>query len=105
VVYLICLDSKCKVICCKKLSQGVVNAAEVSIRLIVEIALNNKATSVIMAHNHTSGLALPSREDELTTRRIASALAMVGITLKDHIVVAGDDYISFADSGLIGRCL
>jgi len=101
VAYLICLDSKCKVICCKKLSQGVVNAAEVSVRRIVEIALNNQAVSVIMAHNHTCGLALPSREDEMTTQQIAAALATVGIALKDHIIVAGEDYISFADSGLI----
>lgn len=103
VVYLICLDSKCKVISCKKLSQGVVNAAEVSVRRIVEIALNNNAVSVILAHNHTCGLALPSREDELTTRKIASALALVGITLKDHFIVADEDYISFADSGLLNR--
>ncbi|NCB50928.1 MAG: DNA repair protein RadC [Clostridia bacterium] len=104
VVYIICLDSQCKVLCCKKLSQGVVNAAEVSVRRIVEIALNSNAVSVILAHNHTCGLALPSREDEITTRRIASALALVGIDLKDHIIVAGEDYISFADSGLMNRC-
>ncbi|HBD86610.1 MAG TPA: hypothetical protein DC001_04205 [Clostridiales bacterium] len=101
VVYMICLDSKCKVICCRQLSRGVVNSAEVSVRRIVEIALGNSAASVIIAHNHVNGLALPSREDELTTRRIYSALALVGIALTDHIIVAGEDYVSLADSGLL----
>jgi DNA repair protein RadC len=82
----------------------VANAAEVSVRRIVELALNHNATNVILAHNHISGLALPSREDELTTRRVSSTLALVGITLTDHIVVAGDDYVSLADSGLLSRC-
>jgi DNA repair protein RadC len=45
--------------------------------------------------------ALPSREDELTTRRIRDALLLVGITLADHIIVCGEDYVSFADSGLL----
>lgn len=104
VVYMICLDSKYKVICCKQLTRGVVNAAEVSVRQIVEIALNHSASSVIIAHNHINGLALPSREDELTTRHISSALSLVGITLADHIIVAGEDYVSLADSGFVKRC-
>lgn len=103
VVYLICLDSKCRVICCRELGRGVVNSAEVSVRKVVEQAINHNASSVILAHNHTSGLAIPSREDEVTTQRIASALRLVGIALTDHIVVAGEDFVSMADSGLICR--
>ena len=45
--------------------------------------------------------ALPSREDELTTKRVRDALLLVGITLADHIIVCGEDYVSFADSGLL----
>jgi DNA repair protein RadC len=101
VIYMICLDSKCRLICCRQLGRGVVNAAEVSIRQIVETALSYSATSVILAHNHINGLALPSREDEMSTRQISSALSLVGIVLADHIIVAGDDYVSLADSGLI----
>jgi len=56
---------------------------------------------VILSHNHVDAYALPSREDELTTRRIRDALLLVGITLADHIIVCGEDYVSFADSGLL----
>lgn len=103
VVYMACLDSKCRMICCRQIGRGVVNAAEVSVRQIVETALSYSAASVILAHNHINGLALPSREDEMTTRQIGSALALVGISLADHIIVAGEDYVSLADSGLIKR--
>jgi len=102
VVYVVCLDSKCKVICCKELFRGVANTAEVSIRKIAELALAKNASSVIISHNHTSGIALPSIEDEITTKRIKAALTSMGITLADHIVVADDDFISMAESGLLG---
>ncbi|NCB74598.1 MAG: DNA repair protein RadC [Clostridia bacterium] len=101
VVYIICLDSKCKVLCCKELFRGVANTAEISIRKIAELALAKNASSVIISHNHTSGIALPSYEDEVTTKRIKAALGAMGITLSDHIVVADDDFISMADSGLM----
>jgi len=101
VVYIICLDSKCKVLCCKELFRGVANTAEISIRKIAELALAKNAASVIISHNHTSGIALPSYEDEVTTKRIKSALSSMGITLSDHIVVADDDFISMAESGLM----
>ena len=101
VVYVICLDSKCKLICCKELFRGVANSAEISIRKIAELALAKNAASVIISHNHTSGIALPSYEDEVTTKRIKTALASMGITLTDHIVVADDDFISMSDSGLM----
>lgn len=102
VVYVLCLDSKCKVICCKELFRGVANSAEISVRKIAELALAKNATSVIISHNHTSGIALPSMEDEITTKRIKTALSSMGITLSDHIVVADDDFISMADSGILG---
>ena len=57
------------------------------------------AVLVALAHNHPSGLALPSPEDALATRRIAAALDAVDVTLVDHIVVADGDYVSMAQSG------
>ena len=101
VVYVICLDSKCKVLCCKELFRGVANSAEISIRKIAELALAKNATSVIISHNHTSGIALPSIEDEITTKKLKAALSSMGITLADHIIVADGDFISMADSGLL----
>ena len=99
-VFLLCLDAKCKVLCCKEMGEGSVNSAGVPIRRIVETALGVNATSVILAHNHPSGFAVPSGEDVQTTRRVALALDAVEIGLVDHIVIADDDFVSLAQSGL-----
>ena len=99
-VFLLCLDSKCKVLCCKLVSEGSVNSANISIRKIVETALRENASSVIVAHNHPSGVAIPSADDIQTTKRLAKALKTVEITLVDHLVVADDDYVSMAQSGM-----
>lgn len=98
-VYLLCLDAKCKVLSCREVGEGSVNSANVPIRRIVEIALAANASSVILAHNHPSGIALPSTEDVATTRRVAAALSTVDIQLADHIIVADDDYVSLVQSG------
>lgn len=98
-VFLLCLDAKCKVLCCKEVGEGSVNSASISIRKIVETALAANATTVVLAHNHPSGVALPSEEDVQTTRRVAAALNVVEIHLADHIVVADGDYVSMAQSG------
>ncbi len=97
-VFLLCLDAKCKVLCCKELGEGSVNSTGLSIRRVVETALGVNASSAVLAHNHPSGLAIPSPEDIQTTRRIAMALQAVEITLVDHIIVADDDYVSIAMS-------
>jgi len=98
-VFLLCLDAKKKVLCCKNMGEGSVNSANISIRKIVEVALNANATSVILAHNHPSGLALPSSEDIQTTARLARALSLVEIILADHVIVAGGDSVSLLQSG------
>jgi DNA repair protein RadC len=98
-VFMLCLDAKCKVLCCQQVGEGSVNSAGVSIRRVVEQALAANATTVILAHNHPSGLALPSGEDIATTQRLAAALDAVEITLADHFVVADGDYVSLVQSG------
>lgn len=98
-VFLLCLDAKCKVLGCKMVGEGSVNSANIPIRRVVEIALNANATTVILAHNHPSGLALPSADDIQTTLRVAKAMNAVEITLADHIVVADNDFVSMAQSG------
>ena len=97
-VFILCLDAKGKVLCCKKVGEGSVNSANVPIRRIVEIALSVNATTVVLAHNHPSGLALPSAEDIQTTYRVSAALETVEIVLADHIIVTNDDYVSLAQS-------
>lgn len=105
-VYLLCLDAKCKVLNCQIVGEGSVNSAAVPVRRVVEMALASNASAVVLAHNHPSGIALPSNEDILTTRRIAAALDAVEITLADHIVVADGDYVSMLQSGYYrpGEC-
>ena len=98
-VFLLCLDAKCKVICCKEIGEGSVNSASISVRKVVETALATNATTVVLAHNHPSGIAVPSNEDIQTTRRIAAALHAMEIHLADHIVVADGDYVSMVQSG------
>lgn len=98
-VFLLCLDAKCKVLCCREVGEGSVNSAGISIRKIVETALGVNATTVVLAHNHPSGIAVPSGDDVQTTRRIAAALSAVDIHLADHIVVADSDYVSLVQSG------
>ena len=98
IVFALCLDAKCKVICCREVGRGSVNSASVPIRRIVEIALGVNATTVVLAHNHPSGVAVPSTEDIWTTKRLARALDGVDIVLADHVVVADDDYVSMVES-------
>lgn len=101
VILMACLDSSCRVITCREVGRGEPNSAVLSVRRVVETALSQNSTSVILAHNHTSGIAVPSQEDVNTTKRIAEALDMVNIHLTDHIVVADDDFVSMADSGML----
>lgn len=98
-VYLLCLDAKCKAISCQLVGEGSVNSASISIRKIVEMALNANATSVVLAHNHPSGLALPSAEDIQTTKRLGRALAAVEIVLADHLIFADGEFVSLVQSG------
>ncbi len=99
-VYLLCLDAKRKILACKEVGEGSVNSAAVPIRRIVEMALDANATSVVLAHNHPSGFAVPSNEDRFTTHRLAIALRSVDIELVDHLVFADGDHVSLVQSGM-----
>ncbi len=98
-VLMLCLDAKGKLLCCREVGKGSVNASSISTRRIAEIALGVNATAVVLAHNHPSGIAIPSAEDLSTTLQIAQALRAVDVILLDHIVVADEDYVSMAQSG------
>lgn len=99
-VFLLCLNANCSVISCREVGEGEINSAIISPRTIVEMALAEKASTVVLAHNHPSGVAIPSQEDVVATKRLATALATVEVTLFDHLVIADDDYVSLAQSGL-----
>ncbi|MBP3314007.1 MAG: DNA repair protein RadC [Oscillospiraceae bacterium] len=98
-VHLLSLDAKGKVLDCRRIHKGSVNTVGVSVRKVVETALTTGASSVVLAHNHPSGLALPSEEDKATTRLVQQALKPVSVTLADHIIVAGEDFVSLRDDG------
>ena len=75
------------------------NSTSLSVRKVVETALNTNASSVVLAHNHPGGMAIPSDADIQTTMHIAAALKAVDVNLIDHVLVADDDYVSLAQSG------
>ena len=102
-LYQVCLDGKGKLLTCRCIGKGTVSASPVHVRQVVENALYAGASTIILAHNHPSGVALPSDADVLVTRRIQEALAPLGIRLADHIIVADDDYVSVAESGFLQR--
>lgn len=101
VLLLVCLDPRKHVIACLEVSRGVVNSVQTNTRRIVELALKSRASAAIIAHNHPFGAALPSREDDAATKQIAAALKLVDVPLIDHIIVSGNDYVSYADSGAL----
>ena len=103
VIYQLCLDRKGKLLTCRRLNEGGADSSELNIRRLVENALLVSASAVILSHNHPSGIALPSSEDYATTARVQTALEMVGVVLVDHIIVADDDFVSMADSGMLKR--
>ena len=98
-IFLLSLDAKLKVLDCQQVGEGSINYASVPVRRVVEMALEAGATSVVLAHNHPSGIAIPSPDDVQTTKRVARALSAVEIVLVDHIVVAEDDYVSMVQTG------
>ena len=102
-LYQVCLDAKGKLLTCRCISRGSVAASPVQVRQVVENALYAGASAIILAHNHPSGVALPSQQDVLVTRQIQEALAPLNIRLADHIVVADSDYVSMAESGLLQK--
>jgi DNA repair protein RadC len=95
------LDSQHCVIACDELFRGTLAQTSVYPCEVVKAALAHNAAAVIFAHNHPSGIAEPSRADELLTQSLKQALALVDIRTLDHLVVAGNALVSFAERGLL----
>ncbi|MBR3560115.1 MAG: DNA repair protein RadC [Oscillospiraceae bacterium] len=100
-LYEACLDAKGKLLRCVKVADGSVDAVNINIRVIVENALKCGASAVVLSHNHPSGVALPSADDNATTLAVYDALRTVDIRLLDHIIVADGDYVSIRENGLL----
>jgi DNA repair protein RadC len=95
------LDAQHRVMATEELFRGTLTQTSVYPREVVKAALARNAAAVIFAHNHPSGVAEPSHADELLTRSLKSALALVDVQVLDHFIVAGGRIMSFAERGLL----
>ena len=100
-LYIVCLNNSMSVIKCVEAAGGNVEAVYLDVRKIIEIAINAKATNIIVMHNHPSGNDRPSFHDITLTKKVQEAGRVLDITLLDHIVVCPNRYYSFADNGML----
>ena len=98
---LLCLNNRHHVLAFDRLFTGTIDGASVYPREVVKRALELNAKAVIFAHNHPSGIPEPSPADEQITKRLKDALALIDVRVLDHIVIGGNDSVSFAERGLI----
>ncbi len=99
VFYIVCLDTQCRVIVPALVVEGLPDRAHIEPRQAVEVALRHKAHSVILAHNHPTGQAKPTTADHRATQTLVSAFGAIAIVVRDHIIVAGEDWYSFSRAG------
>lgn len=99
-VFLLLADAKGKEIYCGVISKGSLNSTDVPVRKVVDLSLRYNAKTAVIAHNHPSGVAIPSISDIDTTKMVYDALAHVNVLLADHIIIADGDGVSIAQSQL-----
>ena len=95
------LDAQHRLIEAEEMFRGTLTQTSVYPREVVKRSLYFNAAAVIFAHNHPSGIAQPSQADELLTRSLKEALALVDIKVLDHFVIGGNAVMSFAERGLL----
>lgn len=99
--YVICLDSRRRVIHTAKIAEGTVAEALVQPRKVMEAALRSKATGVVLCHNHPAGNIRPSGDDLALTVNLRKMLNLVGVETVDHIIIGENSYYSFAENGML----
>ena len=95
------LDAQNRAIGTEEMFRGTLTQTSVYPREVVKTSLRHNAAAVILAHNHPSGVAEPSVQDQALTRTLAEALALIDVKVLDHFVIAGPMALSFAESGLL----
>ncbi len=90
-----------EVIATRTITIGLLNSSQIHPREVFADAISDRAASVIFVHNHPSGVSDPSREDILVTDRLCKAGVILGITVLDHVIVAGNDLFSFREQGIL----
>lgn len=101
VFWVVFLDAQNRVIAAEELFRGTLTQTSVYPREVVKRALAHNAAGVILAHNHPSGVAEPSIQDQALTRALAESLALVDVKVLDHFIVAPGAGLSFAERGLL----
>jgi DNA repair protein RadC len=101
VFFVLFLDAQNRVVTTEEMFNGTLTQTSVYPREVVKRALHHNAASVIFAHNHPSGLAQQSQADELITKQLKEALALVDVRVLDHFIVAGNTTLSFVERGLL----
>ena len=99
--YCVFLDAQNRVIVAEELFRGTLTQTSVYPREVVKHALRHNAAALILAHNHPSGVAEPSVQDQALTRTLAEALALVDVKVLDHFIVVPGACLSFAERGLL----
>lgn len=97
------LDNKNYIIEVKTLSEGSINAANVCIRNMLKMAINNDCTSLILCHNHPSGNPVPSEEDIRVTNDIVNAFDSIKIKILDHVILGDGKFYSFEKEGVMSN--
>jgi DNA repair protein RadC len=95
------LDTQNQLVATEEMFTGTLTQTSVYPREVVKRVLHHNAASVIFAHNHPSGLAQQSQADELLTKELKQALALVDVRVLDHFIVAGNNTLSFSEHGLL----
>ena len=95
------LSNRNQLISYEELFLGTIDGSSVYVREIVKLGLALNAAAIICAHNHPSGVCEPSHADEMITKRIKDACALMEIRVLDHLIVSGKDAVSMAERGLL----
>jgi len=95
--FTICLNSANKIITYELISVGTLNSSLVHPREVFKVAVENNSASIILLHNHPSGNTEPSNEDVLLTKKMIEIGKLMDIPIFDHIIIAGDQYISMVE--------
>lgn len=98
-LFMLSLDTNNRVLHCGEISQGDADSVYANPRKIISIAMETKAAKIILAHNHPSGILIPSNEDIRFTEKLCDALLVFHIQLLDHIIVGDGEYVSMRDQG------
>lgn len=100
-IVLLMLDTKGRKIADEVISKGTVNTAVLEAREVLSVALRHEAVFIVVLHNHPSGIPNPSDADVSVTRRLATACEIVGVPLRDHIIIGDNCYLSMRERGFL----